>query len=510
MSGLTWYEDTAVATAERPRLTADLDIDVCVVGGGLAGLTVAREVARRGWSVAVLETRHVAWNASGSNCGFVVPGFAQNAEKVTERVGREHAKALWALSSEGVDYVRNTIRETAMARVDPVEGWLEVSKINDADGISSQVGLLAQEFGLDVESWPTERVRTALRSELYFQALHFRNAFHIHALNYARGLAALAEREGVRIFEDTPALSIDPAGVRKRVVTPMARLRAGYIVLAGNVHLGGLAPQVAGTLMPITTYVAVTAPLGKVLANAISYRGAVSDSRSADSHYRIVDGDRLMWAGGLTTWSDHSSKIGRRFERNILRLYPQLEQITIDRVWSGVMGYAVHRMPQIGEISPGVWLASAFGGHGINTTAMAGNLIARAMVDGDDAWKLFLPYALVWGGGKLGQAAIQVAYWSRRNGEQLIEQFARRRPNRLAPMVEQKAELETDDVVAETQESKQKREFLTQLQSDRRAKRKKAAGEQPIDAKKLSKKIRASAKSDATSQKSSTERAARR
>ena len=59
------------------------------------------------------------------------------------------------------------------------------------------------------------------------------------------------------------------------------------------------------------------------------------------------------------------------------------------------MGFAVHRMPQIGEITPGLWVATAFGSHSINTTAIAGELIARALVDHDDAWRLFLPYDLV-------------------------------------------------------------------------------------------------------------------
>src|ERR1700730_6972532 len=90
----------------RSRLSFDLDVDICVVGAGLAGLTVAREAARRGWSVAVLEAERIAWNASGRNGGFVTPGFAERIETIAERVGLARAKALWALSAEGVEYIR--------------------------------------------------------------------------------------------------------------------------------------------------------------------------------------------------------------------------------------------------------------------------------------------------------------------------------------------------------------------------------------------------------------------
>src|SRR5258708_19671426 len=70
--GPTWYAATAVAAPERPALTHDLDVDLCVIGAGLAGLTVAREAARHGWSVATLEANCLAARASGPN-GRVLP-----------------------------------------------------------------------------------------------------------------------------------------------------------------------------------------------------------------------------------------------------------------------------------------------------------------------------------------------------------------------------------------------------------------------------------------------------
>jgi gamma-glutamylputrescine oxidase len=424
----SWYTDTMVVAPARAALTADLDIEVCVVGGGLAGLTAAREIARRGLSVAVLEARRIAWNASGRNTGFVLPGFAQSMDVVARRVGLAHAKALWRLSEEGADYVRATIQDTGMPGVDPVAGgWLKVAKTDDAEDDLALVRLIAQDFGGAIEGWSVERVRDLLRSAHYFHAVHFPQAFHIHPLNYALGLAAAAEAAGARIFEATPALSIDPDGVRKRVATPSGRLRASHIVLAGNVHLGAVMPRVAGTLLPIWTYVATTVPLGARLAEAISYPGAVSDTELADNHYRTVGGDRLMWSGGMTTWAADPRRYARRLKADIERTFPQLRDVAIEQVWSGVLGNALHRMPQIGELAPGVWLASGFGGHGLNTTAMAGNVIARAIVEEDDTWRRFLPFDLVWAGGRTGRAVAQVHYWWYRARETYKARQARRR-----------------------------------------------------------------------------------
>ena len=68
-------------------------------------------------------------------------------------------------------------------------------------------------------------------------------------------------------------------------------------------------------------------------------------------------------------------------------------------------------MPLLGEIDDGLWTATAFGGHGLNTTAMAGCLVARAIAEGDQQCQLFEPYKPVWAGGVFGRIGVQIIYW---------------------------------------------------------------------------------------------------
>jgi len=420
----SWYAATKIAAPQRPPLTADVDVDVCVIGGGLAGLTAAREIARSGWSVALLEAGRLAGSASGRNTGFVLPGFAADPARVIDRVGFDQTRTLWSLAQTGLDYVRDTIAAEGTAGIDSEPGWLYVSKSDNGEALLRYGELLGQ-LGCEVEYWPTERVRAFLRSKRHFQAVHFLRAFTIHPLNYALKLAAAAERDGARIFENTPALAIDPAGVRKRIVTPRARLRADHIVLAGNIELRGLMPRLAATLIPITTYVITTQPLGGRLSDVVAYRGAVSDTDLADNHYRVVGGDRLMWAGRATTWARNAQRYVRALTGDIEKTYPQLGPVAAEFAWAGTLGNTVHRMPQIGELGPGVWLASGFGGHGLNTSALAANLIVRAMMHGDQTWRQFTPFELVWAGGVLGRAATQMRVWLKRLTEAAAERRSR-------------------------------------------------------------------------------------
>ena len=122
-------------------------------------------------------------------------------------------------------------------------------------------------------------------------------------------------------------------------------------------------------------------------------------------HFRIVDGDRLMWASPETTWAARPQRFAGAIARRIRTIFPQLGKVEIAEVWGGAIGQTVHGMPQIGQLRRGLWVASGFGRQGLNTSAMAGQLIARSILWGDERWRLFSPFELVWAGGPTGRVA---------------------------------------------------------------------------------------------------------
>jgi len=273
--------------------------------------------------------------------------------------------------------------------------------------------MLSEDFETAVEGWQVERVRDELKTGRYFHGMYYPKAFQIDGRNYVHGLAALARRRGVRIFEDTPVVSIEASGVRKRIVTPSARLRASHIVLAGNIHLGAPLKRLSETLLPVWRYASVTAPLGDRLKEVVAFQGSVTDSDGID-HFRIVQGDRLMWASPETTWAMRPQRFAGAIARRIRTVFPALDRVEITETFGGAMGLTVHGMPQIGQLRRGLWVASGFGRQGMNASALAGQLIARSILWGDDRWRLFSPFELVWAGGPTGRLAGQVVgLWAR-------------------------------------------------------------------------------------------------
>src|SRR5713101_9183033 len=135
-------ETDAATLRERVRLSFDLDVDICIVGAGLAGLTVALETARLGASVAVLEGRHVGWNASGHQLGTVMPGYGLPIGDMIARVGFEDTRELWSLSKEGAEYVRAIASEQLMPGIALSEGALEVSNVEAGEQLISRLQML--------------------------------------------------------------------------------------------------------------------------------------------------------------------------------------------------------------------------------------------------------------------------------------------------------------------------------------------------------------------------------
>jgi gamma-glutamylputrescine oxidase len=428
----TYFTATAVPREPRPRLTQDVDTGVCIVGAGFAGLWTAHALVRRGYDVVVLEAGTVAGQASGRNGGIVSAGYAERLSRIVERVGIDQAKALYALSRQGMDLISSVLAE-GVAGVDAVPGRLNVQRYDDLDGARRQADYLGEHFGHEMLVWQTERVRETLKTERYYQALHDADAFAIHPLNLALALAAEIEKRGGRIFEQTLAIGADLEGVRKWVATERGRVRSQDVVFCGSAFIGDGFPALARTILPVSTYMCATEPIPDKLAETIRYGGAIADTRRAGDYYRVAGG-RLLWGGRISTRTRPPRNLGKKLSRDIARVFPDLKGVTVEHAWSGVMGYAIHRMPQIGMLRPGAWVASGFGGHGLNTSAMAGELISTAIVDHDERWRQFIPFGLVWAGGAIGRRTTQLVYWSMQVRDKIDEAKAKRKERQAKRM----------------------------------------------------------------------------
>lgn len=416
-SSQTWYEATAPARTAGPPPRGVLAADACIIGGGLAGITTARELQRRGRIVVLLEAKTLAWGASGRNGGFVGNGFAAGIEDIIERVGLKNAQGLYRLSAHGTEYVRREIgRLDASIRMS--DGVIVAQRVNDPAGARRRQEMMLRDFGEGLDVLSTEQTRALLATERYFQSLRNPRSFMIHPLRYAWALADDAEHAGVSIFENTPAVSVSKKGSSFVVRTAHAEIHAPHVVHCVSSLDRRIHRPTGKAVLPVATYVAVTEPLSQ---EAIRTRSGVGDMRRAGDYYRLVTDNRLLWGGRITTRISEPARLAQMMKRDMLAVFPQLGDPKIDYAWAGLMAYALHKMPLIGRAYDGQWYANAFGGHGLNTTAMAGILLARAIADGDDEYRRFAAFQPKWAGGPFGRIGVQASYWHMQLRDRLDE-----------------------------------------------------------------------------------------
>ena len=410
----TYYAASAGAAPARTALRGRVDAQVCVVGGGFAGLATAIGLIERGVrDVVIVEGETVGHGASGRNGGFVFGGFSlDNADLLADQ-GSAGARALYGLTRQAVATIRRRIAQYGIA-CDAVEGGVLLANWFDDDAIlRRRQEFMAREFDVHWQLLSHDELGAYTRSQRYAGGLLEPDAFHFHPLKYARGLAAVIEREGGRIHEQSRVTKIvaqrKPHGGHD-VHVDGGVVHARHVVIAGGGYLRGVSAPLERAMLPIATYVMATEPLGDALGRAIPGRAAIYDTRFSFDYYRALPDTRILWGGRISILDRGAEPIARLLKRDLCKVYPELRDVKVDYAWGGLMSYARHQMPQIGQLPDGTWHALGFGGHGVGPTTAAGEMIADAIAAATPIPAGFGRYGLdrVWGGA--GLLAAQAKY----------------------------------------------------------------------------------------------------
>lgn len=391
----SYYAATRREASDWPRFSGPQRCRIAIVGGGYAGLATALGLAERGIDgVVLLEAQGIGHGASGRNGGFVFGGYSLGEAELLVAVGPDTARWMYGLSTAAVRLIRERIGRYRID-CDPVDGGvIWANWFRDPAVLEGRRRLLADHFGVNWQPIPAHELREQLVTARYHGGLFEREAFHVHPLNLALGLARAAHEGGVAVHAQSPVTAISAEGQGWRIDTPAGELRAEQVLVAAGGYLGRLVPRLARALLPIATYVAVTEPLGERLGRLIRTRAAVYDTRFAFDYYRALPDTRLLWGGRISILDRSPQAVARLLRADIARVYPELADARIDYAWSGLMSYARHEMPQLGQLAPGFWYAQAFGGHGVATTTAIGEVLAKAIAEQDPGWQRFAGFGL--------------------------------------------------------------------------------------------------------------------
>jgi gamma-glutamylputrescine oxidase len=390
MQHSSYYLASANPAPVRPALEGDITVDVCVVGGGIAGCSTALHLAERGYRVALLEAQQIGWGASGRSGGQAITGFASGQEKLVKQVGLANARRMWDITLEGLALIKDRVTRHGI-ECDLHWGQMHAAiKPRQRDDLLHEQQELETTYGYQrLKFMERAEVETLLATNRYCAGLYDSGSGHLHPLNYTLGLAAAAEHAGVQIYERSKVTRLtqsDPA----TVVTPLGSVKARFVVLCCNAYLDDLAPTLRARIMPVGTYIVATEPLGEArITELIRQNIAVTDTNFVLDYFRRSADHRLLFGGRVSYSGIDAFDTARATRHRMIKVFPQLADAKIEYAWGGYVDITMNRAPDFNRVAPHIYYLQGFSGHGIALTGIAGRLVADAIAGQAERFDLF-------------------------------------------------------------------------------------------------------------------------
>lgn len=375
-----WLDDVPPHVA-FPPLTEDWQVDVAVVGGGIAGVLTAYTLAKRGVSVALVDKGTIGGGESGYTTGFLTQVVDLSLQDMSRTMGIADAKLVWETGAWAIRQIGDVSRE-----VDVACEFLPCSAfILAADEVGRQrifpEAERAREFGFQAQ-WGDGSLPVASQGVLEIQ-----NQGKFHPRKFLTGVAAAITNAGGLVAEKTNVKQL-LQGKPHTLVTPNGKITAKQVVICTN--FPRLLPELLPQVRLFHTYAIETTLPPQVLPEAIYW-----DTLQPYHYFRVdrrPDHDRFI-LGGEDHPADQPAS-GNPHERLFAwsrRLFPAIPQQVL-RQWGGIVIETQDGLPLIGEVGDGIFVATGFSGNGMTFGTISGNLIAGLLLDQQHPWaKLFDP-----------------------------------------------------------------------------------------------------------------------
>lgn len=395
---------------ENPeRLEGIIKTDVVIIGGGMAGLSAAQSFHDRGCSVALLEKNYCGAGASGKSSGFITPDSEFNLSHFNRLFGPQEAKRLWDFVLSGVGLIEKNIKKFSLDCDYQVQDTLVVANSMDTVETLQTDYETHQKLVGDGSFYDKESLGKIIRSPGYFGGMSYSNTFGISAYRYCQGMKDTLQAAGVKIFEETPAVSIHADGVD----TPHGKAQAEHVVVC----VDRFAPDqdwLVNDIYHAQTFLMMSAPLSPESIKKIFPEKPfmVWDTDLIYQYYRITGDNRFMIGGSDIVsifWGQeqhNSHKIFKKLTRYTKEKFPDVT-IDFEYFWPGLIGVSKDIMPiaDYSRTMPNVYYIS--GAAGLPWAAALGHYSAEKIIEKRDNLDRYFSRNRIFPVGNLAQSILR-------------------------------------------------------------------------------------------------------
>lgn len=383
---VSFWQETVSVSPGQP-LSEDISCDVCIIGGGFTGLSVAHELKKAAptLDVVLLERAVVGHGASGRNGGFVMPLLGWDLADAVRRLGEDGAKQAYEFMYGTVRYVKDLVQDNAIPCDMEQTGYLLLATCPTRKKRVQKDVELAQRLGFDVEWLEGDALNGHIHSDAFLGGAFDPHPLIINPAKLARGLKDLVEGLGVRVFEQTSLEELedgDPVTLR----TSQGSVRAANVVLGLNGY-GGALGFMPNKILPIHTYIVLTEPLSDGELESVGWgekRTSLESARNFIHYFRLTADNRILFGGEDANlfyggkYKDAHPAIFAGLQARFREYFPALKDKKLTHQWGGVLGVALDMFPTCGAGGNhgNIFHAAAYAGHGVSLGNYAGVILA--------------------------------------------------------------------------------------------------------------------------------------
>ncbi|OQP86707.1 FAD-dependent oxidoreductase [Rhizobium rhizosphaerae] len=384
MKFVSYWHDTAPVFAGGEKGPVSGRYDVAIIGAGFTGLAAARQLAKAGAKVIVLEAERVGFGASGRNGGHLNNGLAHSYLGAKAELGQERAIALYKALDDSIDTIEALIAEEGIDCSFRRAGKLKLaSKPKHFEGIARNFEALNRECDPDTALLSPEDLRAEVGAPFHGAMLSKKSAM-MHMGRYVAGLAEAAARHGATIFEGAAVTAHSQANGVHTLNTARGTVTASDVIMATGAYTSKNFAWFRRRIIAVGSFLIATRPLTEAEVQAVmpGNRTCVN-TMNIGNYWRLSPDKRLIFGGRarFSASSDQRSdeKSGEILRESMERIFPQLKGIAIDYCWGGLVDMTADRYPRAG-FHDGLWYAMGYSGHGAQLSTQLGMMVADAIL----------------------------------------------------------------------------------------------------------------------------------
>ncbi len=381
-----WWAETA-ETGGWPRLEADIESEVAIIGAGFTGLSAALHLAETGVGVAVLEARHPFWGASGRNGGFCCLGGAKAEFKdIAARFGTEEARKFYQTERAAVDLVGDLIDRLELDVDRHSDGETQLAhRPRDFIRMRDDLDQIRDLFGVEPKLIPPDQLAQNGMNGPFHGAVTTPIGFALNPRKYASGLARSTRDAGAKIFGQSAVIEIKALQDGSYCLrTEQGSVTARRFIVATNGYSSENVPDwMAGRYLPTQSSILVTRPMSP---DELSAQGWTStqmcyDTRHLLHYFRLMPDGRMLFGmrGGLKHKERAEAAIRKKIRADFDAMFPAWRHVETPHFWSGFVCLTRDLLPYAGPIPgmPGGFAGFAYHGNGVSMGSYTGSLLAE-------------------------------------------------------------------------------------------------------------------------------------